>query len=437
MKPNIDPSLEDAVSSTPHTPHPTPNTVMASKEQIPSFCLSHLEDDLHSSLDSLFIENAGTNDLFQQLDVYCETTTTTANLNESKPIIIVGEAGCGKSIALANWTARRKANAVPSRRLDYSELTFWHTIGCSRLSTSVTHLLRRLVNELIAHFNLKDDMDLADEKLSWVLPRLLERASKRGRVVIVIDGGLQHICSQDKDLGLRWLPLSLPQNVRMVLSATKPSDGLIINTQGLTDYAKRRLVKVQQTWDEIQRRKWPTLQLQPLQTSHVGNFIEDFLSSSEYQHIELAASERKQIIEMISTHSCATNPLFITLMLRGLCHALSFGYNINQCLVLMLPCRNAEELTDKMRMLFESGMPRESSLSTVNPNRLGLLLGDSLCLLFVARHGLHEDELFDLLSHIRRQSLWNKETEDTVLPVKLKIVSMLMEKKTRLIDIFR
>ena len=93
---------------------------------------------------------------------------------------------------------------------------FWHTIGCSRLSTQITHLLRRLVNELVVHFELKETMDIADEKLPWILSRLLERASQRGRVVVVIEG-LQHICSNDKDYELKWLPLSLPPNSKWVI----------------------------------------------------------------------------------------------------------------------------------------------------------------------------------------------------------------------------
>ena len=67
------------------------------------------------------------------------------------------------------------------------------------------------MNGLISHFEIKETMGLADEKLPWVLPRLLERCSKKGRVIVVIDN-LGNLCSNDKDLGLKWLPLSLPTN---------------------------------------------------------------------------------------------------------------------------------------------------------------------------------------------------------------------------------
>ena len=189
---------------------------MESTERDPSFCFSHLEDNLHSTFSSsLFVEDKTFINLFQQLDVYSEQTAATRG-GIDKPLVVVGESGVGKSAALAKWTARRKANVPPTRRLDYTEYVFWHTIGCSRLSTQITHLLRRLVNELVVHFELKETMDLADEKLPWILSRLLERASQRGRVVVVIEG-LQHICSNDKDYELKWLPLSLPPNSKWVI----------------------------------------------------------------------------------------------------------------------------------------------------------------------------------------------------------------------------
>jgi hypothetical protein len=182
------------------------SVVLSNQEQ--PFCFSHLEDDLHSAFTKApFVEDAHFTSLFQELDLYCETAPTAEN---DKPLVIVGESGVEKSAALANWAARRVANALPTRnRLDFAEYVFYHAIGCSRLNTQVILLLRRLVNSIIFHFKLKDTVNLADEKLPWVLPRLLERASKKGCVVICLDG-LHNICSKDKDYGLKWLPISLP-----------------------------------------------------------------------------------------------------------------------------------------------------------------------------------------------------------------------------------
>lgn len=92
------------------------------------FCFSNLEDDLQAKLSgSLFVEDATFLNLFQQLDVY--TDSGIASLEGEKPLVIVGEAGVGKSLALAKWTARRKTNGPPTSKLDFAEFVFWHTIG--------------------------------------------------------------------------------------------------------------------------------------------------------------------------------------------------------------------------------------------------------------------------------------------------------------------
>ena len=103
-----------------------------------SFCFSNLEEELHSSFASLS-QHVDTmtaqNDVMQEIDMYCETTTD----DNIKPLVVVGESGLGKSTVLASWLSR-KDDAIQSRRLDYEEYTFYHSIGCSRLSTQVTHL---------------------------------------------------------------------------------------------------------------------------------------------------------------------------------------------------------------------------------------------------------------------------------------------------------
>lgn len=88
------------------------------------------------------------------------------------PLVVAGAAGVGKSSTLANFTRQREAKNLPTRGLGYKEFVYYHCIGCSRL--------RRLINALINHFELKKHLDLSDEKLPWVLPRLIDRAKGKG-----------------------------------------------------------------------------------------------------------------------------------------------------------------------------------------------------------------------------------------------------------------
>ena len=102
-----------------------------------SFCFSNLEEELHSSFASVpqHVDVTPQNDILQELDMYCETTTD----EKVKPLVIISNTGLGKSTLLASWLSK-KDDAIQSRRLDYEEFAFYHSIGCSRLSTQVTHL---------------------------------------------------------------------------------------------------------------------------------------------------------------------------------------------------------------------------------------------------------------------------------------------------------
>ena len=410
-----------------------------------SFCFSHIEDDLHDSFVALRIDGPSgvyvedpTSKTPLHLNAYCNVSNKEATL----PLIVAGAEGIGKSAIIANWTRQRKANAMLSRGLGYQEFVFYHAIGCSRLSTSILHLLRRLITSLINHFDLKEAIDLVDEKLPWVLPRLLERASKKGKVVIVIDGGLQHISSHDEDYGLKWLPLQLPSNVRMILSVTIPCE----NPPHISDYATRLQNKIKRVWDELHRRKWPMICLKGFDPSQAAAIVDKNLPSESSK----VSMPRNILMKSILSHERSTNALFLTTVLKGIRHVKEyFGFTKNeveQCLTAWTSpsIKSCTDLIESMLMVFEFGpnfqelpsQPRHT-LDSNESSRLGTLLSHSLSLLFVSRHGLREDELLELVEHVRENVRWEKQTKDTVIPIKLKILQCIMHKKNRLIDIFR
>ena len=100
--------------------------------------------------------------------------------------------------------------------------------------------------------------------------------------------------------------------VRMIVSATMPNTGPA-NGEEITDHTKKLQVKVQQSRNEIQGSKWSILPLESLQDACVESFIHDYLS--EFPHLDILIGERKQLIEIISTHPVATNLLFLAFML--------------------------------------------------------------------------------------------------------------------------
>ena len=72
----------------------------------------------------------------------------------------------------------------------------------------------------MSRFELTRDVPVSQEKLSWELPRFLDMASKRGRIIIVIDGLNRLVGNDDNEASLSWLPLEFAPNIRVILSAT-------------------------------------------------------------------------------------------------------------------------------------------------------------------------------------------------------------------------
>lgn len=361
-----------------------------------SFCFSHIEDALHinfanSRSDGVYVEDASNVPL--HLNAYCDSTTKETF---TLPLVVSGADGVGKSAALANWSRQRKAKILPPRGLGYSDFIFTHSIGCSRLSTTILHLLRRLISSLINHFELKEAFDLADEKLPWVLPRLLERASKKGKVIIVIDG-LHHICSKDESYSLKWIPLRLPPNSRMILAVTKPCEV----PPNISDYAIKRHNKIHHVYKEIQLRGLPMVNMKEFDEDLVASIVEKYLPPTSSR----GQIPREVVMNQILSHELSKNALFLTTLLKGLQHVQSLGFKaseVAQCLSSWTSSdiKTTHDLIDAMLTVFESGLsniaeasPPRHTLDTSEATKLGTLLHHSLSLLFVSRHGLREDEL--------------------------------------------
>jgi hypothetical protein len=157
-------------------------------------------------------------DLFNVLEDYCDDQ----QIHEARPpLLILGESGAGKSALLANWLQRRQRNMSRSRAAD--DFVFWHAVGCTRQSTELRLMIRRLLFDLKHRFEISRSVSTDPSKLSWDLPRFLELASKKGKLIIVIDG-LHRLESIEGETNLSWLPLVFPPNVRVIITATYPSN---------------------------------------------------------------------------------------------------------------------------------------------------------------------------------------------------------------------
>ncbi|KAK1944673.1 Ankyrin-3 [Phytophthora citrophthora] len=153
--------------------------------------------------------------LTRELDEFCDVDS----MHTPKgPVILLGESGMGKSAFLANWLVRRK-KMFQNWQSSYPEFIFSHVVGCSRQSCSVSNLLERILREIKEYFELNKEIPDVEERLSWQFPRFLEAASKKGRVILVVDG-LHRLHTNNGESILKWVPLSFPPNVRIIFSGT-------------------------------------------------------------------------------------------------------------------------------------------------------------------------------------------------------------------------
>ena len=314
-----------------------------------------------------------------RLDTYCRSTFDPGEL--SRPLVIAGASGSGKSSALADWTLRKKEAASGdepesharglARGCGWQELVFYHSVGCSRSSISVEKTLRRLMDALRDHFDLNFTVDENDGRLPWTLPRVIDLASKKGRVLIVIDG-IHHIrdtCSDTTKFNLKWLPQSFPSNVRVVLSITSSlaypkgefsSPDPVVNSN---DHIRIRDGKIQHVIQEVKRRGWQVISIGELEQTHVKNLMHEFQRltwkkdrGGILQEQPSAFHLLPEMEEAIAHHPEATNPRFLATLFRALAHAASQGYDVWSCLEQWLrKSDSACGLVHNILASFESG----------------------------------------------------------------------------------
>jgi len=282
-------------------------------------CIGNLEHHLHQLFSSVRVPGddfvySTSQDMYSVMDEYCEEST----FHEPRPpLMFLDESGSGKSALLSNWLQKKHKKQAQGRKGD--EFIFWHAVGCSRQSMNVNSLIRRLMHDLKSRFDLGRDVPIAQDRLSWELPRFFEMASKRGRLIIVIDGIHRLVTNEDAEAGLAWLPLEFPANVRIILTATESKESMANNGDSLdrlsvtpslirtvtngssseqkaTDFfgdlpsvdeagstvSQQRgvLIKGGKILAELKRRKWRPVRVKRMDRSQCRNVVDTYILSS-------------------------------------------------------------------------------------------------------------------------------------------------------------
>jgi tetratricopeptide (TPR) repeat protein len=281
--------------------------------------------------------------LFEKLD--------TVLLGDGPSVLAVtGESGGGKSALLAAWLSQL-GNRSPLRK-------FVHYIGGTPESSTARSIVLRLMNEMRAWGAAADPVPDDFGQAVEALPVWLAHAAQgqKGGVLIVLDALNQ--LESERDRTLWWLPKDLPAGVHLVVS-TLPGE----------------------CEEELKRRGWLAneLSVPPLTDKERRQIISDYLGRFTKK---LASS----LVERLAGAPQASNPLFLRVVLDEL-RVRARHEELGPMLDKMLEARDPSEL-------FVQVLKNLEEFDKERPN----LVRESMGLLALARRGLSEDEVLQLLS---------------------------------------
>ena len=265
-----------------------------------------------------------------------------------QPLVVLGESGLGKSALLANW-------ALAHREKHPGELVILHFVGASPSSSDWRAMLRRIMAQLVRSFSLELELPDQPDQLRIAFANALHMAAANGKVVLVLDA-LNQLEDREGAPDLLWLPPAIPSDVRLIVS-TLPSRSL----------------------DELSKRGWPTLTIEPLQPAERKRLIADYLAQYT-KTLDTARSQR------IAYATQSANPLFLKTLLEEL-RLWGEHETLDQAIEDYLEACDPAELNAKILKRYEADYERE------RPQ----LVQDAMTLIWAARHGLAESELLDLL----------------------------------------
>jgi len=295
-------------------------------------------------------------------------------IGNGPPLVVLGESGSGKSALLSNWALQYqkelKKKSLATKEEGRKKLMFWqknrsenengdvplimHFVGASSGSVDWAAMLRRIMGELKRRFAIHQDIPDNSVELRAAFANWLHMASVKGRVVLILDA-INQLEDREGALDLVWLPPDIPDKVRLILS-TLPGRSL----------------------DELKKRNWPIINIQPFVTEEIGYFIEKYLA----QYSKTLSPLR---MERIANREQTANPLYIKVLLEEL---RLFGEHerLDERINYYLEAKNPNELYSKVLARWEEDYEDENGL-----------VGNTMSLLWAARRGLTESEILELL----------------------------------------
>jgi hypothetical protein len=331
---------------------------------------------------------------------------------DDPPLVILGESGSGKSALLANWALQyrekhsaslsyQKATPLspPSQGGDEGEvkdfpkndeLLIMHFIGATPYSTDWAGMLRRIMGEFKRRLGIQGEIPDKPDALRQAFANWLYMAAAKGKVVLILDA-LNQLEDRDGAPDLVWLPPEIPPNVRLILSTLPVEKRKDFTAEGAEKLMELKEQIRSRPLEELKRRGWPTLTVEPLNQNERKVFIKDYLKQY-VKELDTIQTER------IAAARQASNPLYLRALLEEL---RLFGKyeELDKKITYYLEAQNPYELYTKVIIRWEEDYEEDNDL-----------VGESMSLIWAARRGLSEGELLDILGKDEEplpQAIWS------------------------------
>jgi tetratricopeptide (TPR) repeat protein len=268
---------------------------------------------------------------------------------DGPPLVVLGDSGSGKTALLANWVRGFRATHG-------GEFVIQHFIGATSASADWMAMLRRILGEFNRQLDLHIEVPEQPRALRERFVNALSMAAARGRVFLVLDG-LDQLEDRDRALDMAWLPPEIPSNIRLILS-TLPGRPL----------------------DDLKRRGWPTMTVQPLDRDERRKLIVEYLN----QYRKKLSPPR---VERIAGAQQTASPLYLCALLEEI-RLWGDHERLEECIDHYLEAGTADQLYEKILTRYEKDYE--------DADHCGLVR-DAMSLLWAARRGLSESEILALL----------------------------------------
>jgi tetratricopeptide (TPR) repeat protein len=265
-------------------------------------------------------------------------------------VVVTGESGAGKSALLAAWL-EQLGETAPMRK-------FVHYIGGTPESSSAKSIVLHLMNQIRSWGAVVEPVPDDFGEAVEALPEWLARAAEGqdGGVLIVLDALNQ--LESPRDRSIWWIPKHLPTGVRLVVS----------NLPGDSE-------------DELHARGWleNKLSVPPLDHQERKQIINGYLG-------RFTKNLESKLVDLLASAPQTSNPLFLRVVLDEL-RIRARHEELGPMLTKMLEAKDPAELFAQVLKNLEE-FDRERNK----------LVREAMGYLAVARRGLSEGELLQLLS---------------------------------------